>query len=725
MTEGRLILVAGALLAAGILASLVAARVRVPALVLFLALGMVIGSDGTGWIDFNDYELARTFGVVALALILFEGGLTSGLLEIRPVLGPAVSLATVGTLGTAVISGLAASWLFGFSTLEGLLLGSIVAATDSAAVFSLLRGSTLRRKLARTLEGESGLNDPVAVLLVLGFIAWIEQPDYGLGDMAVLFARELLAGLAVGGVVGWLSVLVLRRSRLATAGLYPVATLAAAAIAYGGADTLHGSGFLAVYLTGLVLGTATIPARQTVTIFHEGVGWVAQISMFLVLGLLVFPAQLDDVALEGTLLALIVAFVARPVAAFVATAPAAYTAAERVMLGWAGLRGAIPVVLATFPVIAEVPGSLEFFNLVFFAVVLSTLLQGATFEPLARRLGVTTSEPALPRPLAEAGGARRLGAEVVEYPIHEDDAVVGSPVRDLGLPREAMVSLIVREEQAIPPRGSTRLRAGDRLHVLVGDEAARDVPDVLERWHAGPVGPPPRPARRGHGRPPVFIARPWHEDEGNPAQPGLVEGELVVERLRIRRDVPGALVALADGRYAITGPVVAAGGRTELTRWARRRMRLAGPDEQAWLQNVVGALAADAYDPRTDRGAESAPAGRPPPARRASPYSSDRPSASEEGGEAMADVAITASGPREFRVEVRQDGEETSHRVTVPEDLIDELDLAEGDLERVVRESFDFLLEREPPSSILGEFSLDEISRYFPEYREELSRRLS
>lgn len=484
MSDGELILGAGALLAGGLLASLLATRLRVPSLVLFLGLGMLIGSDGTGWIDFDDYELARTIGIIALALILFEGGLASGLAEIRPVLLSAISLAVVGTIATAVIAGLAATWLFDFSTLEGLLLGSIVAATDGAAIFALLRGSTLRRRLARTLEGESGLNDPVAVLLVIGFIDWIERPDYGLADMIGLFAKELLIGVAIGALVGWLGMQGLRRLRLATAGLYPVASLTVAALAYGAADSLDGSGFLAVYLAGLALGTGTVPAKRTLSAFHDGLAWVAQVAMFLTLGLLVFPAQLDEVALEGTVLALVVVFLARPLGAALATGLAPYSASERLVLGWAGLRGAVPVVLATFPVIAEVPHSLEFFNIVFFAVLLSTLLQGSSFEPLARRLRATTTEPALPRPLTEAGTIRRLGAEVLEYAVAEDDAIVGARVRELGLPREALVTVIVRGRQAIPPRGSTRVAAGDRLHLLVREETAKELVGLTERWRS-------------------------------------------------------------------------------------------------------------------------------------------------------------------------------------------------------------------------------------------------
>jgi cell volume regulation protein A len=591
MADGQLILAGGALLTAGLVASLVAGRVRVPSLVLFLGVGMLMGAT---WIDFSDYELARTIGIIALALILFEGGLNSGFLEIRPVLPSAISLAVVGTLLTAIVSGFAAAWLFDLPLLQGLLLGAVLSATDGAAIFSLLRGSTLKRRLARALEGESGFNDPVAVLLVLGFIQWIKKPDYGIEDMLLLFVRQMGIGVVVGLAVGWVAVQGFKRAQLATAGLYPVASLAMAALAFGAADTLHGSGFLSVYLTGLMLGTANVPAKRTVAAFHDGLGWVAQLTMFLTLGLLVFPDQLGGVTLEGTVLALVIVFVARPVAVIVATLPFGYTLREQALLGYAGLRGAVPVVLATFPVIEHVPGSLQAFNIVFFAVVLSTLLQGSTFQQLAGRLGLTTNEPAVPRPLSEAGTIRRLGAEILEYPIAAGDAIVGAPVRDLGLPRDAVVNVIVRGDQAIPPRGSTRLREGDQVHVLLRTESARQVRNLIDGWRTGPIGKPPRPPRPMHGRHPIFTSWRWDlERDGDPAVPETVRGEQPVDRLRIRRDVPGGLWALADGRYAVTGPLGAIGGRDDVSAWARRRMRHASEDERAWLQAVIGGLASD------------------------------------------------------------------------------------------------------------------------------------
>ena len=374
------------------------------------------------------------------------------------------------------MTGLVASWLLDFSLLEGLLLGSILAATDGAAIFALLRGSSLRRRLAHTLEAESGFNDPVAILLVLGFIEWIQSPGYGIADMAWLFARELGIGLVVGLAVGAGAVWTFRRLNLETAGLYPVASIATAGLAYGGAASIDGSGFLAVYLAGLALGGAHIPAKRTVTAFHEGLAWVAQITLFLTLGLLVFPSQLGDVLVEGTLIGLVVAFVARPLATALATAFGRYDARERLVLGWAGLRGAVPVVLATFPVIDGVSDSIEVFNIVFFAVVISTILQGTTFESLGRALGATSAQPALPRPLTETGTIRGLGAEVVEFVVGEGDAIAGRRVRELGLPREALVSVIVRGNAAVLPRGSTRIEAGDRLHLVVRKEVSRDFP---------------------------------------------------------------------------------------------------------------------------------------------------------------------------------------------------------------------------------------------------------
>lgn len=593
MADGHLILIAGALLFAGIAASLLAGRLRLPSLVLFLGIGMAVGSDGLGWVDFSNYELAREIGIIALALILFEGGLTAGFGEIRPVLRNVVSLALFGTLITAAICGLAATWLFGFTLLEGLLIGAIVSSTDGAAIFALLRGSSLKKKLGRTLEGEAGMNDPIAVLLVVGFIDWIEKPDYGIVDMLWLFVTEVGIGVAIGAVVGLGAVQMFQRFQLATPGLYPVASIATAALAFGAADALHGSGFLAVYLAGLALGSAHIPAKHTITSFHQGLAWVAQLTMFLVLGLLVFPSQFGDIWLEGTVLALVLAFVARPIAAYVASGPG-FSFADRTVLGWAGLRGAVPVVLATFPVLAGVHNSADFFDIVFFAVLLSTVLQGSSFEALARKLGATADAPTLTTSaLSETGTIRQLGADSVEYEVLGDDAIVDLRIRDLELPRQAVVNLIVRDEQAVPPRGSTKVKAGDRLHVLIRREALPVMRELTDRWRSGPIGPRPRPKRIPEGHAPVFHVRPWiPAQDGDPVTTTAVAGRTVVDRVRTRRDMPGALVVLDDGYYAVTGPVLALGREQLLSQWVRRRARAARDDsERLWWEEVLGALA--------------------------------------------------------------------------------------------------------------------------------------
>jgi potassium/hydrogen antiporter len=592
--DAELILIAGALLAAGIFGALLADRVRVPGLLLFLGLGMLAGSQGIGGIDFDDAELARTLGTIALILILFEGGLTAGWPEIRPVLGTAASLATIGTAVTAVIAGLAAKLIFGLSTLEGMLVGAAIAATDSAAIFAVLRRSTLEKRLARSLEGESGMNDPVALLLVIGFIEWIQQPGYGLADMAGLLALKLAIGIAVGVAIGRLSVFALNATRLPTDGIYPVATIAIAGLAYGIAEVGHGSGLLATYLAALALGGASIPARRTVVAFHEGLGWVAQIALFILLGLLVFPSNLDDVALKGLALSAALILLARPVAAFAATALAPLNVREKAMLGWAGLRGATPIWLATFPVVAGVGTGEELFSIVFFVVVSSTLVQGASFEPLAKRLGLTTDEPALPRRLLESGRIRRMGGDVIAYRLPSGAAAAGHPVRELELPREALVNVIVRDGHAIPPRGSTQLQEGDELHVLVRSELREEVEALTTVWTKGPVGRPRPPTLPRRGASQVFSVRPVRAGEDLSAL-REIEGVPVLAVMRSRGDRGGAMVALADGRYAVTSEtVVAIGGRRALADWCERKAERPGVEtaERAWWQEVTGALIA-------------------------------------------------------------------------------------------------------------------------------------
>ena len=592
--DAELILIAGILLAAGIAGALLADRMRIPGLLLFLGLGMLAGSEGIGGIEFDDAELARTLGTVALVMILFEGGLTSGWREIRPVLGTAASLATLGTLLTAVIAGLAAKLIFDLSVLEGMLVGAAIAATDSAAIFAVLRRSTVEKRLARSLEGESGMNDPVALLLVIGFIEWIQDPAFGLPEMAGLLALKLALGMAIGLGLGWLASWALVRVPLPSDGLYPVATMAIAGLSYGIAELAHGSGFLAVYLTALALGTAPLPAKRTLTSFHEGLGWISQISLFILLGLLVFPSHLVDVAGEALALSALLILVARPLATFAATALADFRPRERVLLGWAGLRGATPIWLATFPVVAGIGAGEQVFAIVFFVVVTSTLIQGASFEPLARRLGLTTDVPSLPRRLLESGRIREMGGDVVAFRLPEGAAAHAHRVRELELPREALLNVIVRDGHAIPPRGSTELRGGDELHILVRSDLRDEVEALTEVWAKGPIGrpaPPPLPRRAASQ---VFSVRPVREGDDLEAL-REIDGIPVLAVLRSREETGAAMVALADGRYAVTGSgLVAVGGRRALAGWCEERAERDDVDaaERAWWQEITGALIA-------------------------------------------------------------------------------------------------------------------------------------
>jgi cell volume regulation protein A len=586
MTGGA-IMVGGLLAAIAVAAAVAAARLRVPALLLFLGIGVAAGSGGAGWLSLSNYVTAQHVGTIALALILFEGGLSTAVHEIRPVLRTAISMATIGTAGTALVTGVAAAALLNTPLIDGLLLGAVLSSTDSAAVFALLRGSTLRRRLARTLEAEAGLNDPVAVILVTGFIAWRSQPGYGAIDMAALLVREMAVGAACGGLVAVVAARLLSRARLPSAGLYPVASFSAGAIAYGGALALDGSGFLAVYLVGLGLASARLPARQTIATFHDGTAWVSQVVLFLVLGLLITPAQLGAVATEGTVIALVLVVLARPLATIFATAGSGYSAAERIVLSWAGLRGAVPVVLATFPVTAHVPGSTRLFGIAFFVVVISTGVQGPTFEPLARRFGLTTRTPPLPRPLTEAGVIQSLGAEVLEVTLGAHDAIVGGRVRDLDLPRSALVTVIVRGDEAHPPRGSTRLRAGDVLHILVRAQDARALPELVERWRHGAPEPPAPP----EGDDARLVVVPWRGDIGDATHPSTVRGRRVLERVLVRSGTPGALVRLEDGLVAVTGPTMAMGDDARIRTYARLRLQTAEDDaERRWWNGVADAV---------------------------------------------------------------------------------------------------------------------------------------
>src|SRR4051795_11526844 len=480
MDEGLLLLVIGAVLAASIVVALGAARTGLPVLVAFLGLGMLLGSDGPGGIEFDDAELARRVGIIGLGLILYEGGLQTSWRRLREGALPAGLLSTVGVVVSTVVTGAAARALFDLSWLEALLLGAVVASTDAAAVFSTLRTTHIRRRLARTLEAETGGNDPMAIALTLGLIEWIGDPDYGLVDLSLLVLRQIGLGLLVGVALGAAATWAFARIPASIGAFAPVASVATAALAFGAADVVGGSGFLAVYLVGLAVGSTPSPYRSQLVAFHEGLAFLAQVALFIVLGLLVFPHELPGVATAGLVLAALLVVVIRPVAVWISTAFSDFTNRERALLGLAGLRGAVPIVLGTIVLSSRVPEAQTIFDAVFFVVLVSVLAQGATLEPIAARLGLLVTSPA-PRPApleVDAFGS----LELVDFHVREDDAIAGAAVRELGLPRDALVAVVARGEETIPPRGTTQIEADDHLFVLVPRKRRPHLDDVFARW---------------------------------------------------------------------------------------------------------------------------------------------------------------------------------------------------------------------------------------------------
>jgi potassium/hydrogen antiporter len=476
-----MLLLVGVVLAASIVVALGAARTGLPVLVAFLGLGMVIGSDGPGGVVFDDAKLAREVGIVGLALILYEGGLQTSWRRLRHVAVPAALLSTIGVVVSAVLTGLAAHALFDLSWLESILVGAVVSSTDAAAVFATLRFTRIRRRVARTLEAESGGNDPMAIALTLGLIAWIERPNsYGFADLVLLVVRQIGVGLLVGIALGIVASWVFARLPHSIGAFAPVASVAAATLSFGIADVIGGSGFLAVYLVGLAVGGTPSQYRRQLVAFHEGLAFLAQVALFVVLGLLVFPSQLPDVALAGLALAMLLVVVIRPVAVWASTALSEFSSRERLLIGWGGLRGAVPIVLATFVVSSDVPHANSIFNVVFFVVVVSAILQGTTLEWFAGRLGLLAPARSAGEAPIEVSALSKL--DLIDFVVENDHAISGAAVRELGLPRSAIIAVVARGDDSIPPRGSTIVEPGDHLFVLAPRSRRQEVEDVFSRW---------------------------------------------------------------------------------------------------------------------------------------------------------------------------------------------------------------------------------------------------
>lgn len=486
MEAQPLVLLAALLLLGGVLLSKTSSRLGVPSLLLFLGLGMLAGSEGLAGVEFDDVELARQVGVIALAFILFSGGLSTRWHDIRPVIGPGVALASVGVLTSALVLGSLASVILGIGLLEGMLLGGIIASTDAAAVFSILRsrGIQIGRRLRALLELESGSNDPAAVFLTAGFISLIEADGTTVVQLVGSFALQMSIGLVAGVALARGAVWGMNRLRLEFDGLYPVATFAFVLVVFEAVTWVGGSGFLAAYVAGLTMANTEFIHKRSLIRFHDAIAWLMQIGMFVVLGLLVFPSQLLPVAGQALAVAALLMFVARPVATLVTLAPFRTPMREIGFVSWVGLRGAAPVILATFPVAAGIPNAETIFNVVFFVVLTSVLVQGTTIPAAARRFGVTTDDVAAP---AEVSFDAVITGET-EHNLHEVRIADGSPAAgvrlvELGLPPGVLVVLLRRGDTTVMPQGGTELQAGDELLVF----AERDTyADALARFRDPP-----------------------------------------------------------------------------------------------------------------------------------------------------------------------------------------------------------------------------------------------
>ena len=474
-----LLLGAAVLLLLSVISSKASSRLGLPTLLLFLVIGMLAGSEGPGGIYFDDPRLTQSLGVVALIFILFSGGLDTKWSEIKPVLWQGLILSTLGVMLTAIIVGYGIASLLGFSLLESLLLAAIISSTDAAAVFSILRSKQigLKGELKPLLELESGSNDPMAIFLTTSLISLILSPVALPITLLPMFAQQMALGAVCGYFMGKTMAYIINRIQLDYQGLYPILTLSLVLITYGITYALGGNGFLAVYLAGLTLGNYSFIHKRSIMHYHDSLAWMMQIAMFLTLGLLVFPSQLISVAGLGLMICFLLMFMARPISVLLCLLPfRKMSLAERVMVSWVGLRGAVPIILATFPLISGIQNANMIFNVVFFVVLTSILVQGSTIPFVARRLGVEAPLRPLPDYPETAGWEPLIRLKVLP-----DSAAVGKQIADLNLPDDIWIAVLRRDGHPIRPSGSTVLQAGDILSVQSGELSLELLRSQVER----------------------------------------------------------------------------------------------------------------------------------------------------------------------------------------------------------------------------------------------------
>lgn len=489
----KILLVSGLLLMAGIFASKFAARLGLPVLVLFILVGMLAGEEGFGGIAFDNYTLAHAIGTVALCVILFDGGLRTPLKSLRSAWKPAGVLATAGVLVTSVVTGLAAAWILDLPWLEGILLGSIVGSTDAAAVFSVLRskGLHLDKRLAATLEVESGSNDPMAIFLTVGVLEMLMGRMEPGPQMLGLFGMQMGVGLLTGVAAGWLAVRLINWIKLDSGGLYPVLTGVCGLLAFGLAAVLGGSGFLAVYVAGIWIGNSRFVFQRGSLLFHDGLAWISQMAMFAVLGLLSYPSELLKVAGPGLGIAAVLIFLARPLAVIPLLLPFRFSAREMLFVSWVGLKGAVPIILATYPLLFGLEDGVKLFNVVFFVVLVSAITQGWSLPVVARLLRLEQPPEPEPPVTLELTSLREVEADIVGYTVLEGCRAEGRRINELALPDGMVVAMLSRQGKLIPPRGSTAIRRDDHVFILMRPEV-RPLADALFRAPGSAEKPLPR-----------------------------------------------------------------------------------------------------------------------------------------------------------------------------------------------------------------------------------------